>query len=88
LDTINSILSVYPNPAKTEFTIDYVSERILQAQVFVYDLSSKVAKTLLVTINIGQNDIPVDIADLSNGIYVVVVVADKQKYSTRIAILH
>jgi chitodextrinase len=89
LDTlINPRISIYPNPAKTEFTIEYVSAIVQQAQVFVYDLSSKITKQLLVTINIGRNDIPVDIADLSNGIYIVVVITDKQKFSQRLAILH
>jgi hypothetical protein len=96
MDTlINSItpkddvpLMVYPNPAKTGFTIEYVSEIFQEVQVIVYDLTSKVVKQSRVTTDVGLNEIPVDIQDLSNGIYIVTVITDKQKCARRMAILH
>lgn len=81
-------ISVYPNPAKTQLNIACVSEEVQQGQVIVYDFSSKIIRYAMVTINIGQNEIPIDIHDLSNGIYIVSFTTDKQKCLKRLVIQH
>ncbi|MBI1767585.1 MAG: T9SS type A sorting domain-containing protein [Bacteroidetes bacterium] len=80
---------LYPNPATDKFYLEYTSTLSQQTQVCIYDINSRLVKQLFVAIDIGQNEIPIDIHDLSNGIYIVSLLMNNgQKYSVRIVILH
>jgi hypothetical protein len=78
---------VYPNPASDEFIIKYTSVLSQQADVGIYDMASRLIKQSLVSVDIGQNDILVDIHDLSNGIYIVSFLINGQNKSMRLAVL-
>jgi hypothetical protein len=82
-----SAMVVYPNPATGQLLIEYYSDLAQQAEVYINDLNAKLIQQSWVAVSIGKNKLPVDIHNLSNGIYVVSFLINGQKHSARLSIL-
>jgi hypothetical protein len=65
-------LTLYPNPAGSQFTIQYTSSVSQQAQVSVFSLGNVLVKQTMVQLQAGLNNIPVTTEYIYNGTYIVV----------------
>jgi hypothetical protein len=63
---------LYPNPATTSATIKAYSANEQSGTVTVYNALGQVVKSMNVSLNAGTNDVNVNTADLSTGVYNVV----------------
>lgn len=82
-------ITLYPNPASEHFIIRYTSNVSQEIQIGIYDMSSKLVSKTFADIDIGLNQIQMQISDLGNNIYIVSLITNSgQKYSTRLVILH
>jgi len=80
---------LYPNPAIDDFIIEFFSDSADQVEVRIWDVSGKLVRRSFVPMSIGLNKIQVPISDLSNGFYIVSLLANsKQKYSSKLIVLH
>ncbi len=76
LTKTNNNLSIYPNPAKDVFTV----RSIEKATLFIKDISGRV----VMEEKISNGEQVVSIADLNQGIYLVDLISDKGRASTRL----
>lgn len=60
---------VYPNPTHKSINIDYSSQKDKLLNFHLMDMSGRILKTISVEISRGQNQIPMELSDVSNGIY-------------------
>jgi len=75
-------LSVYPNPANSQMSLEYTATASSKATVRVYSLTGTMVKELNITIAEGLNKIPMDVSTLSSGGYVVSLLDGGNKAST------
>lgn len=66
-----SAISVYPNPASDQATISVLSPSEKQLQVFIHSLSGALIVSQSVSVHSGQNTIPLDLAKLAPGNYLI-----------------
>jgi hypothetical protein len=81
--------AVYPNPVVSNtFSIQYTSTVVQQAQVALYNSVSTLVKQVTIDLAAGTNEVPVDISDMLNGIYILAFqpVASGENITTRIMI--
>ena len=81
-------LTFFPNPSNGEFTIKYTVLKRANVQVDVYDLNGALLKTL---VNIsdqfeGNYNIPVNLNELPNGIYLVSLINNGKRFTERVVI--
>jgi len=70
LDIVKSS-SIYPNPSSGSFTIRFESEKSFVGEIRILEISGKLAKTIKgVQSSNGQNEITIDLSDLTNGSYI------------------
>ncbi len=81
-------LSVYPNPNNGEFTIKYDILKSADVLVEIYDIKGSLIKTVSNISNqySGKYQIPVSIQGMSNGIYIVSLIRNGEKYTEKIII--
>lgn len=72
----NTSLSIYPNPAKDMFTIKSVGD----ATLFIKDISGRV----VIETNVSEGEQVISINDLMQGVYLVDLISDKGRSSTRL----
>ncbi|MCD6018930.1 MAG: hypothetical protein K0S53_2051 [Bacteroidetes bacterium] len=79
---------IYPNPANGEFTITYELNRRSDVKIDITNVSGIVLRTVSDVIKQyeGHYRIPVNLNELSNGIYLVTLVIDNQKLVERLVI--
>ncbi|MBA2612046.1 MAG: T9SS type A sorting domain-containing protein [Bacteroidetes bacterium] len=81
-------LSVYPNPCNGEFTIKYDILKRTDIKVDILDMKGAVIRTV-VNVNAqfeGKYNIPVNAADLPNGIYIVNLINNGKRYTEKLII--
>jgi hypothetical protein len=71
IKSAENTFSVYPNPAHINFTAQFSSEEILNAQVSIYDMSGKKILSQNFIASEGTNSQNIDIAKIDAGIYIV-----------------
>ncbi len=81
-------LTVYPNPSNGEFTIRYDVVKRKDVSLVIYDLNGILVRSL---VNVhdqyeGKYQIPVNLKDLPNGIYIVSLIIGDKKSTERIVI--
>jgi len=67
-------LTVFPNPTKGEFGIEYKSDAIQDIQMEVFDLTGKLLVTETLKTSVGVNNYPLNINQYPNGSYLVKIV--------------
>ena len=81
-------LSVYPNPSNGEFSISYDISKRSDVSLVIYDMKGLLIRSL-VNVNDqygGKYQIPVNLSDLPNGIYIVSLIIGDKKSTERIVI--
>jgi hypothetical protein len=81
--TINSV-SIYPNPATTEATVEIVTDNSAKAIISIYNYSGSLVKSINTNVVTGNNALKVDLNNLSNGAYLISINADGKFYNTRV----
>jgi hypothetical protein len=84
----NSFISnVYPNPASSEIFIEFNSSSNLNTVVNIYDMQGKLVNSInTVTENEGTQQIPVNVSELSKGIYTYTVSIDGKVSSNKFVV--
>jgi hypothetical protein len=80
-------LTVYPNPAQSTATIVYSPVKAADLNVTIVDMAGRVVKNVFNGKNISTaQSFNVDVNDLNNGLYLVVVTAGNTKQTARLSI--
>ncbi len=87
INTVNK-LTVYPNPSNGEFTVSYNVVKRADISLVIYDLKGVLLRSL---VNVhaqyeGKYQIPVNLNDLPNGIYIVSLINGDKKMTERLVI--
>jgi len=78
----DSNISVYPNPAKNQINICIKSEVNNIASVRITDMNGKDVLNILRPIGEGLNNLPINVTELQNGIYIIkVLIGNKSSVS-------
>lgn len=64
------VIAVYPNPAKDELTIEFLSKQITNTQAIIFDVTGKQAITQSIDAQAGTNLIDIDLSSLPKGTYI------------------
>ena len=67
----SSVVSMYPNPARDNFTLELTSSQVGEMSMTIYNINGMVIRTKNVQLTEGNNIINEDVSALSNGIYFV-----------------
>ena len=67
----SSVVSMYPNPARDNFTLELTSSQVGEISMTIYNINSAVIRTKNVQLTEGYNVINEDVSSLSSGIYFV-----------------
>lgn len=76
------IVNVYPNPVRDAATLSIASAKQASVEVRVSDLSGRTVLTRKVSLTSGTNNIPLNLANLSGGTYLVTVAAEGEVLKT------
>lgn len=76
-------ISIYPNPATSQTTINYNTTASGKAQVRVYSLTGSLVKTQEINVIAGENAISLNVGDLATGGYVVYLVNGNRNAVTK-----
>lgn len=79
--TSTTELSIYPNPATEIVNLSFEADINTKGEVLIYDQLGK----LVISMNQFDivNDMQLNISNLSNGFYIIAIVADEQRYTAR-----
>lgn len=86
----NKLYPIYPNPADGRITIGYTLERGTSVSLYISDMSGKTLKSVYSNTAHypGMHSKSVDVSNLPEGIYIVIMQADGAFYSQKIMIHH
>jgi hypothetical protein len=76
---VEKLNAIYPNPTTNSATILYNTHTAGEGEIRVYDVSSKLQKTVKINLIQGLNTVSVDMSNLAKGMYVVVVTDAEKK---------
>lgn len=78
-------VSLYPNPTSTEATITFELNNKNKVSIELYDLSGRlVSSALNETLEAGNHQVKVNVANQSNGLYIVKISIGKEVYSKQL----
>jgi hypothetical protein len=82
----NSLISLYPNPAKDILNIEMEAETNQHVILRMFDISGRQVKEMEVRANGGMNKIQLNISDLESGLYHVQFFVDQQlSFSSKVS---
>jgi hypothetical protein len=81
-------LSSFPNPSSKELNIIYTLPINESARIILYDLTGKIIREGICSIESGEHQIAWDISDLANGNYILGLITAAEKRSQIIVIAH
>ena len=86
--SINRELNIFPNPSSGEFTVKYLVKKKTNVLLEIYDLKGILIRTLVDISNQyeGNYQIPVNLNELPNGIYLVSLIKGDKKMVERVVI--
>ena len=85
IDNNLELVNIYPNPAKNNLNLQFVSNSTLPTQIKIYDLSGKLKLTSNVTSD-NQKEISINTTSLKKGLYHIRIVYGNQSISKKIVI--
>lgn len=68
-----TIVNVYPNPNKGEANLYYYSPKSFLSNLELYQIDGKIVLAKTVSLKKGNNTVPLNLQNLSNGIYILVI---------------
>lgn len=66
-------ITLFPNPATDQITLQYVAKENINASLTILDMAGAVVYQNNIMVIQGKNNLPVSVAQLSNGVYRVVI---------------
>ena len=78
-DPNKNLLKIVPNPVVNDMIIWFSSSEWLRGGIQIYDLQGRIVEDLSVDFSTGINQIPLNLSNLSNGLYVIKVVDDRNQ---------
>jgi hypothetical protein len=81
-------LHIYPNPASDIINIQMEIVKLESTTVELYDLSGKLIATHSNISDLGTGEFQLDVADISNGVYVVRVTNGEEVHTGRVIVNH
>ena len=86
--TSNRELNVFPNPSNGEFTVNYLVKKRANVLLEIFDMKGVLMRTLVNVSNQyeGKYQIPINLNELPNGIYLVNLIKDDKKFVERVVI--
>jgi len=84
----STVLSIYPNPGNGEFTIKYDVLKRADVLIYIFDMKGVLVKTVVDVPQQyeGKYQIPVNLNELPNGIYIVSLINNGEKTTERLVI--
>lgn len=82
----NAKLSIYPNPASSEISLSFDADYASKATISIIDVTGKVIATQSIDLNAGSNVQTINTAEISNGLYLVVLSANGKTASARVIV--
>jgi len=79
-------MSIYPNPARENITIQFFSMAETESKIQILDINGRIIKMINTTFIDGDNEIKIDTQELSNGIYFVRLITPLQNETKRLII--
>ncbi len=79
-------MSIYPNPAVDQMNMEFTSKASFNATVKLMDLSGKTVVSEVVNVTEGMNAVSVNVANLNNGMYVLVLNANGGQFSQKVIV--
>ena len=87
--TESTKLSVYPNPANSDFRVDFTLEQESEVMIKIIDLTGKIILTLPVeTLSAGQVSKSVNVADVAAGNYILQISINDNIENKKITVSH
>ena len=83
---LSAMLNVYPNPVENIFFIELKSNSSLDLNISVSDLLGKPVIERSFCLSQGNKSIPIDVAALGNGVYILRIVNNDQIYTKKLVI--
>ena len=74
-----NLLKIVPNPVVNDMIIWFSSSEWLRGGIQIHDLQGRIVEDLTVDLSTGINQIPLNLSNLSNGLYVIKVVDDRNQ---------
>lgn len=83
-----TIFGIYPNPGNGEFTIKYDLLKRSNVKIDITNMSGVIVRTVADVVQQyeGHYRIPVNLTEMPNGIYLVTMIRDNEKFSERLVI--
>jgi hypothetical protein len=87
IDKLEKEIKVYPNPARNNVTLRFISEDVENAVLKIRLLNGQVVLQNKLNINQGENNLQVQTAGLPNGIYIIELSTPGKTYINKINII-
>lgn len=84
----DDLLNVYPNPANNYLNAVYFSNSDKQMNVAITNLLGQIAFQKQINVYKGENKLNIDLSNLSEGVYLISYIGDKNKISQKIIVTH
>lgn len=81
-------LSLYPNPASENFTLNFIAEDNSAAELSIYSASGGLVQQKSLSVTSGENSLPVDCAKLAEGVYFISLTQNDRKYIRKLLVNH
>ena len=78
-DSNKNLLKIVPNPVVNDMIIWFSSSEWLRGGIQIHDLQGRIVEDLTVDFSTGINQISLNLSNLSNGLYVIKVVDDRNQ---------
>lgn len=82
----NATLSIYPNPSAGLVQLDITTDRIEEMRIDIFDARGKLVRTRVLNNLTGFHNEQLDLSGLTNGIYILKILADGQVGAGRVLI--
>ena len=79
---VSSELSVYPNPATNQFTVELQNKVDRMLEVRIINSTGQIIQSL----HVDQNEISIPVSSVAKGIYLIQVIGEKNNYLSRISL--
>jgi hypothetical protein len=70
-------LSLFPNPSRADVNLSFEGVKTENGQILLMDYTGKIVKEVSSTFTSGSNTLNIDVADLADGMYHLIIVSDE-----------
>tara|TARA_B100000809_G_scaffold190766_1_gene189401 strand:- start:220 stop:3420 length:3201 start_codon:yes stop_codon:yes gene_type:complete len=77
-------VNVYPNPTNGKFVLSFVANELQSSTIEIYDVLGKIVISQKNTINIGFNEVVIDLSNQPNNVYILKLTSESENHVSRI----